>query len=160
MAWQDEMVQITRFLINDIDKSSYSDSRLEDTILISSQFLLTEIPFDNNYIIDITKVTLSPDPTTISPKDSAFIALACFRTSWFIAHLETLSAAKNCIRVTDGPSSLDATTIYAAKKQIEDDLERQYNTKKLQFLAGDITACAAIITPTTSQYLPGFFSPR
>jgi hypothetical protein len=160
MAWQDEMIPITRYLINDIDKSSYSDSRLEEVLLISSQYLLMEIPFDNNYSIDINKILISPDPTTTSPKDTAFIALSCFRASWFIASMEVKAAANNCIRVTDGPSSLDATSVFTAKKQISDGLLSEYNTKKLQYLSGNITACAAIITPTTSQWLPGFFSPR
>ena len=45
MSWQNEMVLIVRHLINDLDDSnqSFSDERLEGTVLVSAQLLLNEL---------------------------------------------------------------------------------------------------------------------
>ena len=49
MTWQTEMTPILRYLINDIDPTSYTytNTRLQNTILISSQLLLKEVDFEN-----------------------------------------------------------------------------------------------------------------
>ena len=48
MAWQNEMSIIVRHLINDLDSSSYTftDSRVEESILVAAQLVLIEIDFD------------------------------------------------------------------------------------------------------------------
>ena len=53
MSWQNEMVRIVRFLINDIDASSYTDERLEETILVAAQSVYASIDFPNTYTIDV-----------------------------------------------------------------------------------------------------------
>ena len=49
MTWQNEMSIILRHLVNDLDSSSYtfSDDRIEETILVASQLVLHEIDFEN-----------------------------------------------------------------------------------------------------------------
>ena len=39
MAWDTELVIIVRHLINDVDSSSFTDARLQTTILVSTQLL-------------------------------------------------------------------------------------------------------------------------
>ena len=81
MAWQNEMVRIVRHLINDLDSSNYTftDDRLEESVLVAAQLLLKEVDFDNTYTIDTDALDMSPDPTTLTTKDDAFINLASLR---------------------------------------------------------------------------------
>ena len=61
MPWQNEMKVIVRHLVNDLDTSDYTftDSRLEEAILVSAQLASLEIDFDNTYAIDVDSVSLS-----------------------------------------------------------------------------------------------------
>ena len=65
MPWQNEMTIIVRHLVNDLDSTSYTftDSRLEEAVLVSAQLSALEIDFENTYTIDVDAVSLSPDPT-------------------------------------------------------------------------------------------------
>ena len=46
MAWQDEIIEIVRVLIGDMsDCPTYSDERLERTILVCAQQLINEFSF-------------------------------------------------------------------------------------------------------------------
>ena len=53
MSWQGEMTTIVRQLIYDVDSTNYtySDDRLETTILVAAQLVSTEVDFEENYII-------------------------------------------------------------------------------------------------------------
>ena len=48
MAWQNEMTLIVRHLVNDLDSSDYTftDSRLEESILVSAQLSFLEVDFE------------------------------------------------------------------------------------------------------------------
>ena len=50
MSWQGEMTTIVRQLIYDVDPSNYtySDERLETTILVAAQLVSTEIDFEKD----------------------------------------------------------------------------------------------------------------
>jgi hypothetical protein len=159
MSWQNEMVRILRFLINDINSVSYSDERLEETVLVNCQFIISEIAFDTTYTVDVDSLTLSPDPTS-GTKDNAFINLTCLRTAAGIARNEVQAASSNCFRISDGPSSIDMTTVYKAKQEIANNLQAEYDNKKLQYQMGNISAVAAVITPTTVDLIGGYYSPR
>ena len=82
MPWQNEMKVIVRHLVNDLDSSDYTftDSRLEEAVLVSAQLASLEIDFDNTYAIDVDSVSLSPDPTS-GNKDDSFINLVCLKTA-------------------------------------------------------------------------------
>ena len=71
MSWQNEMTIIVRHLINDLDSSSYTftDSRIEESILVSSQLVLHEVDFESSYTVDVDSLTLTPDPTANTGSD-------------------------------------------------------------------------------------------
>ena len=73
MPWQNEMTLIVRHLVNDLDSSNYTftDDRLEESVLVSAQLASLEIDFESTYTIDVDSLTLSPDPTTSSDKDDS-----------------------------------------------------------------------------------------
>lgn len=159
MSWRGEMVTIVRHLINDLDPSSYTytDSRLETTILVSAQIVLTEIDFENQYIVDVERCYLTPDPTdpatglSTANKDDGFINLVSLKTACFILGSEMKTQALNAVRVSDGPSSIDYTAVAANIKFLYEHACNQYQEYKFNYAAGNNAVGKAIISP----YAPG-----
>ena len=109
MSWQGEMGTMVRYLINDVDSSSYSFSttRIETSILVSAQLSSFNVDFANEYTINVEGCSLSPDPTDTDTKDNAFIALVCLKAACMIIGGEIRSESGNAISIKDGPSSID-----------------------------------------------------
>ena len=149
MAWQNEMVRIVRHLINDLDSSNYTftDDRMEESILVSAQLLLKEVDFDNTYTIDTDALDMSPDPTTLATKDDAFINLACLKSACIILGSEVRTNALNAIDVKDGPSSIDMRGITSGLHVIYKDMCAKYEHYIMQWKAGNSIAGQAILSP-------------
>ena len=86
MSWQGQMTTVVRHLVNDTDSTKYkfSDDRLETSILVASQLVISETDFANSYDINVEGCRLSPDPTDSATKDNDFIALVCLKTACII----------------------------------------------------------------------------
>jgi len=153
MAWQSEMVRMLRHIVNDLDSSSYSftDDRLEESILVSAQLVLTEIDFENTYTIDVDGLVLSPDPTTLGDKDDAFINLVVLKSSCIILGSEVRSNALNSIALKDGPSSIDLRGITTGLTRLYEHLCEKYESCVMQYKSGSSVAGQAILSP----YSPG-----
>lgn len=108
MSWQSEITTIVRILINDyVVPYTYSDARLEQTILVAAQYVQFDVNLDNQYTIDIVGGTLSPDPTTLTEKDSIFINLTGLKTACIVDQSTyRTKAALEGIRAALGPASL------------------------------------------------------
>jgi len=156
MAWQNEMVRIVRHLINDLDSSNYTftDDRLEESVLVASQLLLKEVDFDNVYTIDTDALDMSPDPTTLETKDDAFINLACLKATCIILGSEVRTNSLNAIVVKDGPSSIDMRGISAGLHMLYRDMCDKYDHYIMQWKAGNSIAGQAILSP----YSPGGYN--
>ena len=80
MPWENEMVIIVRHIIDDLDSTAYqfSDSRVEEAILVAAQLIHNEMEFNVDYNIEVDNGFLTPDPTTTpvgtSNKDEDFIS--------------------------------------------------------------------------------------
>ena len=153
MSWQNEMVRIVRYIINDLDSSSYtySDDRLEETLLVSAQLVLQEIDFENTYTVEVDSLDLSPDPTTLADKDDAFINLVSLKTSCLILSSEVRTHSLNAVRISDGPSSVDMNGVLKGFIEIHKILCEKYEQAKLEYKAGNSIAGQAILSP----YSPG-----
>mgnify|MGYP006412278733 CR=1 FL=1 len=149
MAWQNEMVRIVRHLINDLDSSNYTftDDRLEESILVAAQLLLKEVDFDNTYTVDTDSLNMSPDPTTLATKDDAFINLTCLKATCIILGSEVRTNALNAIVVKDGPSSIDMRGISAGFHVLYKDMCAKYEHYIMQWKAGNSIAGQAILSP-------------
>ena len=152
MAWQNEMSIIVRHLINDLDSSSYvfTDSRVEESILVSAQLVLHEIDFDNTYTIDVDGSSLSPDPTTSGSKDNSFINLVSIKTASILVGSELKTHSLNAISLRDGPSSLDLRGIVSSLKILFDDINKKYDDAKLEYKMNGIVGQAVL-----GPYSPG-----
>lgn len=152
MAWYNEMVRVLRFLINDLDGSTYDDTRLEETLIVSAQLVYTGIDFNKSYTIDIDTLVLSPDPTA-SPKDDWFINLVCVKAACIILGSEVKTLAAQSYRIQDGPAQIDTAGVYKATKQLYDEMCQKYDVMVMQFKAGDSAAGQLVTTPYTQEYI-------
>ena len=148
MAWQTEMVRILRHIVNDLDSSSYSfsDSRLEETILVAAQLVLTEIDFDKTYTVDVDALSLDPDPTT-----SPFITLISLKAACVIVGSEVRTHSINSVSVRDGSSAIDMKGVAAGFMLLYKDICEKYDHAVLQYKAGNSVVGHAILSP----YAPG-----
>ena len=151
MPWQNEMKVIVRHLVNDLDSSSYTftDSRLEEAVLVSAQLASLEIDFDNTYAIDVDSVSLSPDPTS-GNKDDSFINLVCLKTAQMLLGSELKTHSLNAISLKDGPSALDLRGIVSGLKILFDDINKKYEEATTQYKLNGVVG-QAILGP----YSPG-----
>lgn len=159
MSWQGEMTTIVRTLINDLDSTNYtySNSRLETTILVAAQIVLTEIDFENTYVVDVEQCHLVPDPTdpttglaTVN-KDDPFINLVSLKTACIIMGSEMKTQALNAVKVSDGPSSIDYTAVAANVRYLYEFACKSYEEYKFNYAAGNNAVGKAILSP----YAPG-----
>ena len=153
MAWQNEMSIILRHLVNDLDSSSYtfSDDRIEETILVAAQLVLHEMDFESTYSVDVDSSSLSPDPTNSSNKDDAFISLVCLKSAYILLGSEIKTHALNEISLKDGPSSLDLRGIVQGLNILFADITKRYDEAKVQYQLGGSVAGQAVLGP----YSPG-----
>lgn len=159
MSWQGEMTTIVRTLVNDLDHDNYtySDDRIETSILVASQIVLLEVDFENTYTVDVEQCYLKPDPTdpttglTTVDKDDAFINLVSLKTACLIMGSEMKTQALNAVRVSDGPSSIDYTAVAANIKYLYEYACKTYEEYKFNYAAGNNAVGKAILSP----YAPG-----
>ena len=152
MSWQVELTVILRHLINDLGSTpSYTDSRLEEVLAVSAHLVLTDTTFDTEYSIDVDESTISPDPTTSSPKDSNFITLVCLKAACLISYGEAKTYAISGMRITDGPSSIDMGSVAQSMMARQKDICDKYQAARKQYLIGNAKGVAAVIGPYTNE---------
>jgi hypothetical protein len=157
MAWQNEMVIIVRHIIGDLDPDNYSfsDSRIEESILVAAQLIHNEMEFLVDYNIEVDNGLLSPDPTTTpvtpSNKDDDFIAICCLRSGLLLTNSLLRTYALKAFSIRDGASSLDMRGVVAGLKIVNDDLTKKYEDVKLAYQTGKLGFGKSILSP----YSPG-----
>jgi hypothetical protein len=152
MAWQEQMSTIVRYVINDVDSSNYtfSNKRIETSILVAAQLVDNEVVFSNTYSIDIDGCVLSPDPTASTTKDNSFINIVSLRAGCLILGSELKTQGLSAVRVSDGPSSIDMSKTIDGIKMLYEDVCSKYEEAKMQHKL-DGAVGEAILSP----YSPG-----
>lgn len=157
MPWQNEMVIIVRHIIGDLDTSNqlFSDSRIEESILVAAQLIHNEMEFNIDYNIEVDNGVLTPDPTITpvapSNKDDDFIALCCLRSGLLLTNSLQRTYALKAFSIRDGASSLDMRGIVAGLKIVNDDLTKKYEDLKMSYQTGKLGFGKSILSP----YSPG-----
>ncbi len=138
MAWSNELVLITRYLIGDLsDTPTYSDLRLKELVLVGTQMIRNEIAFPTAYIIDFTNTTITPDPTTPT-RDDSFITLVCYKCAILLLSGETNQTTSQAVLVRDGTSQVDVRNVTMSKLNLLKFLQSQFSEAKLQYLASSV----------------------
>jgi hypothetical protein len=151
MAWQDEMSTIVRYLVNDTDTTdpTFSDERIETSILVGAQLVNNEIDFSQTYTVEVEGGSISPDPTTPT-RDNNFINIVSLRAGCIILGSEVKTQGLSAIRVSDGPSSIDMSRTIDGIKVMYDEICARYEDAKMQYKANGVVG-EAILSP----YSPG-----
>lgn len=153
MSWQGQMGTIVRYLVSDTDPTNYtySDHRIETTILVAAQLSQMTIEFGQPYNVNVENCTLAPDPTDDSYEDHSFITLVCLRAACIIIGSEIRSESGNAISIKDGPSAIDLRGVTQTLAILYKDLCDKYEKAELDYRAGSSIAGQAILGP----YSPG-----
>lgn len=154
MTWQNEMTRIVRYLINDIDSTTYTDGRIEETILVAAQLLIDRLDFDKSYTVDVDTLLLSPDPTETT-KDNFFINIVSLQAACIVVGSEAKTLAAQSARIKDGPSSIDLSAAYTSVRQMYRDYCDKLEKMILDHNAGNSLAGQAVLTPYTYEGIDG-----
>lgn len=147
------MGTIVRYLIDDVDPDNYkySDHRIETTILVAGQLTQMNVTFGQDYDINVENCTLSPDPTSSTNEDKAFITLICLRAACIIVGSAIRSESGNAISIKDGPSAIDLRGVTQTLTILYKDLCEKFDQQLLEYRAGNSIGGQAILGP----YSPG-----
>ena len=140
MSWQGQMSTVVRHLVNDVDSTAYtfSDNRVETSILVAAQLSLMNVDYTNEYTINVEACTLSPDPT-------------CLRAACIILGAEIRKESGNAISIKDGPSAIDLRGVTSTLAVLYKDLCAKYEHALLEYRAGNSINGQSILGP----YSPG-----
>lgn len=148
MAWQSEMTTIVRFLINDIDATTYTDGRIQQAICLAAQLTKEDVRFPNDYTVSVSGVTISPDPTD-GTRDNAFVNLVSLKTACLIDQWSfRVKAATAGVRIKSGVDEVDTKgQLDGYKALIKDGICAEYAKAKWEYEAGNLTPGLAILGP-------------
>lgn len=152
MSWDTEMVMLVRNYVGDFDPANqkYSDQSMQQLILASAQFVVVDVPFSQDYVVDIVNSTLTPDPTsraTETSRDNNFINLTVLKSAWMIANGELRNYGSQAIGIRDGTSAIDLKRDLKALAAILDQMKDAYFEYKDRYIRDTLTVGELITTP-------------
>lgn len=159
-GWQPEMITLLRYVINDVDTSQqeFSDERLGNLLLSAAHLTLGSIDFKSDYVVDVAASGITPDPTS-GARDNNFINLVILKAACLLSAGEYRIASNKGIALRDGPSSVDARGLIAAKKDIMEDSCEKYKQAEYEYRLGNSNVGEAIIGPHRNAIYGGRSTP-
>lgn len=117
MAWDDDLVLMTRVLMNDYNEpQKYTDEYLRKVLVCAGVLVRKEIELPYEYTFDISAGTISPDP--IDSQDTIAQALLPLRAAAMLNQGAYITAIGQGIRVRDGDSQIDTTVGFKGYRDI------------------------------------------
>lgn len=158
-TWEPEVFPMIRVLISDsISPYTYSENQIREFSVVAASLVLNEISFDRTYVVDVSALTITPDPQTYT--DTGFMNFIALKTACLVIGNEARQAAKDAVRWTDGPSTLN--TEFAAKELValHSKMCKDYRKAKLDWAMGPGGVGGyAIFTPTTNSNVYDYYHP-
>lgn len=146
MAWQDDMVEILRVMVNDMDEEAYTAAKLERVLVVSAFQVLNEVDFPQDFSVSISQTSISPDPTVPAYRDNSFVNLTCLKAACVIDRGGAVTAAQRAISVRDGGSAVDLRGVFQGKLAL---LEKGwcavYEDQKFEYLVGEGRVAGAVV---------------
>jgi len=108
-TWSTDMVTMVRHLVNDTSEPyTYSDSKVQEALVISGLLVAQEYDFTTDYTFDIGTPSMSPDPIASSTYDGIAIALFTLKTACMLDTNRYQGAVLNLgVKVRDGDEEID-----------------------------------------------------
>lgn len=117
MAWDTNLVIMTRVLINDLSApQKNTDSYLQQVLVTAGILADSEIEFPNDYVYDVSGITIVPDP--ITEQDIIFQALVPLKAACIMIQGDFRLALGQGIKVRDGDSAIDTSVSFRGYKDI------------------------------------------
>jgi hypothetical protein len=149
MSWQNDIINVVRVLINDLDLSNptYSDDRLVQIITVAARYVQFDINLSKEYVIDSINNTITPDPTV--EEDEIFLCLIGLKASCIIDQSTfRTKALLNGIVAGLGPVKLSVGNNLAGFKEIlEHGPCKLYSDLTEHWDVQNATAIAAVLSP-------------
>ncbi len=157
MAWQDDMTELLRVMVNDMDTpQAYSDDKLLRVLMVGAFQVLQQLTFNNSYSISIANQTITPDPTVTAFYDPSFINLVTMKAACIIDRGAAIVAAQRAISVRDGGSAVDLRGVFQGKLAL---LEKGwcavYEDARLEYQAGKVRVAGALVMTPFRLYAQG-----
>lgn len=154
-TWQVPTRMLLRNRINDaVSPYTYSDSRLNDILIAAAAEVCVAVNFANDYIVNITQQTITPDPGT----DNMFMVLVALKAATFVTKSEYHTASLKAYNFKDGPSSIDGRSVAEAKKVIAANAQKEYDDAVFAYQVGNYSVGEAIVSPFRIQYSESYSS--
>ncbi len=155
-SWKTEMTTLLRYVINDADENTreFTDERLCSLLITSAHLTLGVVDFPSDYKVDIPNSGIAPDPTA-GERDSSFINLVILKAACLLAQGEYRKASNQGMVIRDGPSSIDARGMVAAKKELAEESCSRYTKAEFEFRLGNSNVGEAIIGPHRNSIYGG-----
>jgi hypothetical protein len=153
MAWQDEMIELLRVMVQDMaDKPKYPDDSLERVLVGAAHIVEAELDFPVHFAADLANRDIVPDPTDADAgtRDDNFINLTCMRAAAIID--QGSIRAESGIVIRDNGSMVDLHyKLDALVKMVQGKggWASEYQDAKLAYQAGLLTDVvgAAVLGP-------------
>jgi hypothetical protein len=157
MAWDVEMTELLRVMVNDLDSpQQFSDEKLQKAIVVAAFQVQQEVELPTNYEVSFSDATLEPDPTEGADRNDAFVNLVAQKAACIIDRGGAVAAAQRAISVRDGGSAVDLRGVFQAKLAL---LEKGwcavYEATKLEYKAGLASLAGAIVMTPFRLYADG-----
>ncbi len=142
---------MVRTLIDDLDSTSYtySNERIEQTVLVSAQFVNSSADFQQTYVVDLSQFTLSPDPTLSTPPDNDYVNLISYKAACMILGSEVKASSAKSVYVKDGPSTIDLRNTSGTLMNLFQDCSEKFNQMLMDYKAGKSIAGQSILGPNS-----------
>lgn len=147
MAWQDEAIPMLRVLINDNDITNltYSDDRLEEILVVAAMYVNQDVSFSTTYTINVSTVSISPDPVTNSDFLSLMVMRAACLTDWGTYRQKALLAG---VKARCGPAVLETMNhLDGFKELLTKGPCASYEVLKTQHQFGNTEHIRAVLSP-------------
>lgn len=103
MAWQDDMTEVLRVMVNDLASERFTDDTLERSLVVAAFQVLRDASFSQSFVVSIAQSTILPDPTLEATRDDSFVNLVTLKAACIIDQGAAASGAATTVTsVTDG----------------------------------------------------------
>lgn len=110
--WQTELIELVRGLIFDLgDSPDFTDEQLTRVIMVSASLVSKSANFTNNFKVDISEQTISPDPSASDTKDVDFLNLTALRAACMLDIGKARIESANSISIKDDKNSVNMSNL-------------------------------------------------
>jgi hypothetical protein len=161
--WDTEMTTLLRNLVGDWGTGTpsgeppnytYSDSRLQEIILVAAQLVQQEAGFKQYYTIDISSILIDPDPTLDDTRDDSFINLIVLKAACIIDNAAARLAASRGVVMRDIGKEIDLRTVSQAMLTIwQKGWCQNYSDARFEYLYTSASVAGQAIIGPFREYL-------